>query len=178
MIEPGSKLAVEKTKGGKIGVIGTRATIGNHAYSREIKSLDPSLEVFEKACPLFVPLAEEGWTRHKATYDIAEEYLTELKDLKIDTLVLGCTHYPILADVIQDVIGKDVVLIDSGVASAQVVKDELNRLNLLNYVDNSGRKGWEFFVSDIPVKFKEVARLFLGWPVKDVQKVELESLIL
>jgi glutamate racemase len=178
MIEPGSRLAVEKTKEGRIGIIGTRATISNHAYSKEIKRLNPSIEVFEKACPLFVPLAEEGWIKHKATYDIAEEYLKGLRELKIDTLVLGCTHYPILADVIQEIIGKDVILIDSGIASAQVVREELNKFNLLNYVDNSARRGWEFFVSDIPVKFKEVAELFLGWPVKEVQKIELESLIL
>ncbi len=96
MIEPGAQLAVKETKNKKIGVIGTRATISNKAYSKEIKRLDPQILVFEKACPLFVPLAEEGWIDHKATYEIAEEYLAELRDLKIDTLVLGCTHYPLL----------------------------------------------------------------------------------
>ena len=96
----------KKVKTKKIGVIGTRATIGNLAYSKEIKKLNNSAEIFEKPCPLFVPLAEEGWIKHPATYEIAEEYLKELREKGIDTLVLGCTHYPILSEVIQEVIGK------------------------------------------------------------------------
>lgn len=174
MIEPGAKLAVQKTKNGKIGVIGTRATINNKAYSKEIKKIEPGIEVFEKACPLFVPLAEEGWIKHKATYEIAEEYLKELRDLKIDTLVLGCTHYPILAEIIQEVIGKDVMLIDSGVASAEVVKKELDRTDL--HTNSYALGHQDFYVSDIPVKFKEVAELFLGMPVNEVNKVDLEVL--
>ena len=125
MIGPGSKAALRETKNKKVGVIGTRATISNNAYAKRLKFLDPSVEVFEKACPLFVPLAEEGWIKENATYEIAEEYLKELRDKKIDTLVLGCTHYPILSKVIQKVIGTNVKLIDSGVASAEIVKEEL-----------------------------------------------------
>jgi len=174
MIEPGAKLAVQKTKNGKIGVIGTRATINNKAYSKEIKKIEPGIEVFEKACPLFVPLTEEGWIKHKATYEIAEEYLKELRDIKIDTLVLGCTHYPILAEIIQEVIGKDVMLIDSGVASAEVVKKELDRTDL--HTNSYALGHQDFYVSDIPVKFKEVAELFLGMPVNEVNKVDLEVL--
>ena len=174
MIEPGSELAVKETRNGRIGVIGTRATINNKAYSKRIKSINPSIEVFEKACPLFVPLAEEGWIKHKATYEIAEEYLKELRELNIDTLVLGCTHYPILVDAIQEVIGKNVILIDSGIASAQVVKSELSRTDLHTNSFTVGNQ--EFYVSDIPVKFKEVAELFLGRKIKEVKKVELEEL--
>ena len=174
MINPGAKLAISSTRNGRIGVIGTRATINNNAYSKEIKKLDPSKTVFEKACPLFVPLAEEGWINHKATYEIAEEYLKELRELKIDTLVLGCTHYPILADVIQKVIGEEVALIDSGIASASLVSDELDRTNLHTNKFSNGNR--EFYVSDIPVKFKEVAELFLGNPVKEVNKVDIEAL--
>ena len=128
MIEPGARFALIRLGTGRIGVIGTRATIKNKAYSSEIKKINPDMEVFEKACPLFVPLAEEGWINHKAAYDIAEEYLKDLKKLNIDTLVLGCTHYPILAKVIQDVIGENVKLIDSGIASAEVVKEELRQV--------------------------------------------------
>jgi len=174
MIEPGSETAARETKNGRIGVIGTRATIRNKAYSRELKKIDEKLFVFEKACPLFVPLAEEGWVKHKASYEIAEEYLKELRELKIDTLVLGCTHYPILAEVIQDVIGKDVTLIDSGIASAEVVKKELNRIGFETNSHNQGNQS--FYVSDIPVKFKEVAELFLGNEINDIQKVDLEVL--
>ncbi|MHB1686724.1 MAG: glutamate racemase [Ignavibacteriaceae bacterium] len=174
VIEPGANLAVKETKNGRIGVIGTRATVNNKAYSSEIKRIDSALEVFEKECPLFVPLAEEGWIKHKATYDIAEEYLKELRELKIDTLILGCTHYPILAEVIQEVIGSGVKLIDSGVASAETIKKELDRIDLHTNKYSSGNQ--DFYVSDIPTKFKEVAELFLGREIKSVQKVDLELL--
>lgn len=174
MIEPGAKMAVEQSHGGRIGVIGTRATINNKAYSREINRLDPKVQVFEKACPLFVPLAEEGWTKHKATNLIVEEYLKELRDLKIDTLVLGCTHYPILADIIQEVIGDNVKLIDSGIAAASIVNDELKRIG---FQTNSHALGTQdFYVSDIPQKFKEVAELFMGKPLQYIRKIELEEL--
>ena len=174
MIEPGAELAAKKTRNGKIGVIGTRATVSNKAYSNELKKLDAKLEVYEKACPLFVPLAEEGWVDHQATYEIAEEYLKELRELEIDTLVLGCTHYPILAEVIQKVVGKNVTLIDSGVASAEVVRSELDRTDLHTNKFSMGNDA--YYVSDIPVTFKNVAELFLGKPVENVNKVDLEIL--
>jgi glutamate racemase len=174
MIGPGSKAALRETKNKKIGVIGTRATISNHAYARKMKSLDSAIAVFEKACPLFVPLAEEGWIKKGATYEIAEEYLKELKDEKIDTLVLGCTHYPILAEVIQEVIGTNIKLIDSGIASAEIVKGELKKNNLLT--KREIKEYSQFYVSDIPRKFKEIGELFLGEPVNNVHKVELEAL--
>jgi glutamate racemase len=174
MIEPGAQFAVNSTKTGRIGIIGTRATVKNKAYSSAIKKLNPDIDVFEKACPLFVPLAEEGWIKHKAAYDIAEEYLKDLKKMNIDTLVLGCTHYPILAKVIQDVIGENVKLVDSGIASAEVVKKELDRYNLHTNKYSPGNQ--QFYVSDIPLKFKEVASLFLGKQINDVTKVDLELL--
>lgn len=175
MIEPGSKMALEKSESNKIGVIGTRATVGNLAYSKEIKKLNNSAEVVEKPCPLFVPLAEEGWTKHRATFEIAEEYLKELREIGIDTLVLGCTHYPILSEVIQEVVGKNVSLIDSGVASSEVIKAELEKLNLISNSNTIGVQ--EYYVSDIPSKFKEVAELFLGREIDQVHKVDLEVLI-
>ena len=174
MIDPGARLAVQESADQRIGVIGTRATINNHAYLDKIKKLNPSAEVFEKACPLFVPLAEEGWVNHQATFDIAEEYLKELREQEIDTLVLGCTHYPILSEVIQEVVGKEVKLIDSGVASAESVRQELDRIGLHTNSYSVGHQ--DFYVSDIQVKFKEIAELFLGKTIKEVQKVELEQL--
>ena len=174
MIGPGSKAALKETKNKKVGVIGTRATISNSAYAKRLKFLDPSVEVFEKACPLFVPLAEEGWIKKNATFEIAEEYLNELKGKEIDTLVLGCTHYPILSGVIQKVIGPNVKLIDSGIASVEIVKEELKKNNLLSQRDSGGES--IFYVSDIPTKFKEIAELFLGKPVNGITKVELETL--
>jgi glutamate racemase len=174
MIEPGALMAVEKSVNKRIGVIGTRATISNKAYSSEINSTAPGIDVYEKECPLFVPLAEEGWINHKATYDIVEEYLQELKDLDIDTLVLGCTHYPILYNVIREFMGDKVTLIDSGVAAARLVKKEINNTGLDNESDKAGVS--EFYVSDIPTTFKKIAELFLGRPIPDIKKVNLETL--
>jgi len=174
MIEPGSQTAVNTSKNNRIGVIGTRATISNKAYSKKIRELKPDIQVFEKACPLFVPLAEEGWIDHKATYEIAEEYLHELRDENIDTLVLGCTHYPILSKVIQEVIGENVTLVDSGIVAAEMIREELYRTDLHTNSYSVGNQ--ELYVSDIPTKFKEVAELFLGNTVKDVHKVEVEHL--
>jgi glutamate racemase len=174
VIYPGAELAVRESKHGKIGVIGTRATINNKAYSEAIKKINSKIEVFEKACPLFVPIAEEGWTHHKATHEIAEEYLKELRENNIDTLVLGCTHYPILADVIQEVIGKNVKLIDSGIATAEVVRNEINRIGLETNSAVSGNL--DLYVSDIPTTFKEVTELFLGKKIDEVVKVDIEEL--
>lgn len=175
MIEPGAKMSIESTRNNKIGVIGTRTTINSNAYSKAIKKLNPRINVIEKACPLFVPLVEEGWLNHKATYEITEEYLKELNENDIDTLVLGCTHYPILSKVIQEVIGKDVKLIDSGIAAAILVKDELMKFNLIS---NSYALGnYDFYLSDFPVMFKEIAEMFLGRKIKEIFKVDLEQII-
>jgi glutamate racemase len=174
MIEPGATIAVESTKNGKVGVIGTSATINNKAYSWEINKLDPKIQVYEKACPLFVPLAEEGWINHKATHLIAQEYLKELKEQKVDTIVLGCTHYPILSGVIQDVMGENVILIDSGVAAAKVVLEELDRMNLYRNSNSPGTQ--DYYVSDIPQKFKEISKIFMERNLDQIKKVDLESL--
>lgn len=174
MIEPGAKAALHESSSGKIGVIGTRGTINNKAYSNELKKLNPKLKVYEKACPLFVPLAEEGWLDHKATELIAKEYLAEIKDKGIDTLVLACTHYPILIDVIQKAVGKKVRLVDSGSPAAKLVEEYLNGRGLRNISNHLGRS--EFFVSDIPTKFQEIAERFLGRKITNINKVELEEL--
>lgn len=175
MIEPGAKMSIESTRNNKIGVIGTRTTINSNAYSKAIKKLNPQINVVEKACPLFVPLVEEGWLNHKVTYEIAEEYLKELNEYDIDTLVLGCTHYPILSKVIREVIGKEVKLIDSGIAAAILVKDELIKFDLLS---NSYALGnYDFYLSDFPIKFQEIAEMFLGRKIKEIFKVDLENLI-
>lgn len=175
MIEPGSKLALRESGTGKIGVIGTNATINNKAYSLELKKLNPKLKVFEKACPLFVPIAEEGWIEHKATELIAKEYLTELKSKKIDCLVLGCTHYPILADVIRKVMGKCVKLVDSGTPAAHLVEEYLNGRGLRNISNQIGKR--EFYVSDIPSRFRDIAERFLGRKITHLHKVELDELV-
>lgn len=175
MIDPGANYAAKSTVNKKIGVIGTRATINNHSYKNELHKINKELIVFEKACPLFVPLAEEGWIEHKATYQIAKEYLQELRDKEIDTLILGCTHYPILSKPIQSVVGENVKLIDSGLASSEVVRNEIQRIGLLT---NSSAKGnISIYLSDISTNFKSIAELFLGQVVDQIIKVDLENLL-
>ncbi|MEN8192199.1 MAG: glutamate racemase [Bacteroidota bacterium] len=174
MIEPGAKYALSKTQNGKIGVVGTHSTINNGAYSKELRTLSNDVEVFEKACPLFVPLAEEGWTDHKATKLIAEEYLHELKEKDIDTLILGCTHYPILSELIQEVMGPDVALIDSGTAASFEVETYLNGRGLRNDSNQIGTH--HYYVSDLPEKFKVIAERFLGTEVENLEKIDLDFL--
>jgi len=174
MIIPGAKAAAKATQNKTIGVIGTYATVSNHAYRNELIKINPNLKVFEKACPLFVPLAEEGWIDHKATYAIAEEYLSELKKNKVDTLILGCTHYPILSKVIQEVMGDDVALIDSGTAASDQVKDYLEGRGIRTHSQSESRH--EFYVSDVPNRFKAVAERFLGRELNHIEKIDLEEL--
>lgn len=178
VIEPGAKAAVEKTKNGKIGIIGTNATISSNSYAKFIHSLDPKLKVFSLACPLFVPLAEEGYIEKEATYLIAKDYLQTMKDVEIDTLILGCTHYPLLKDVISDVMGDKVTLIDSGHETAKVAFKRLADLSLLNS-DASQKPAAtgerKFFVSDVPTKFSAVANRFLGREVTNITRVDISK---
>lgn len=174
MIEPGTQLALKSTKNGRIGVIGTDATINNKAYSSELNRIENNLEIIEKPCPLFVPIAEEGWLDHEATKLIAKEYLQDLKDFGVDTVILGCTHYPLLSGVIQEVMGEDVTLIDSGMAASLEVEDYLNGRGVRN--DSNQLGTLEFYVSDLPAKFKSVAERFLGTEVKHIEKIDIDSL--
>lgn len=175
MIEPGSKNALASTNNNNIGVIGTNATVNNKAYSNQLRNLEKKVKVYEKACPLFVPFAEEGWIDHQATKLVAKEYLSELKNYKIDTLILGCTHYPILAQIIQKVVGNKVTLIDSGTAASYEVESLLSEMNLKNESTKKGKS--EFYVSDVPRKFQEVAERFLGKKITHIERIELEELI-
>lgn len=129
------------------------------------------MNVFSKACSLFVQLAEDGWTDNKIAELIAEEYLNEFKKLKIDTLILGCTHYPILKNTITKVLGKKIQLIDSGEEAAKEVKRLLEQHHILNPQKRPGRH--KFYVTDFQKKFKEISERFLGQPIHDVKKVKL-----
>lgn len=169
VIMPGAKEAVYATKNGKVGVIGTRATINSGAYEQEIKKLDSGIKVFSQACPLFVPLVEEGWTNEEVTEKVIKEYLSPLKGKKIDTLILGCTHYPILKSRIQKVMGKDVKLIDSAQQVAVEVKHVLTQQNLLS--KKRAKPSRHYFVSDEVAIFKNVAARFLGSELKKVRRV-------
>jgi glutamate racemase len=175
MIEPGTHLALESTRNGRIGVIGTDATISNKAYSSELNKAEKNLKIIEKSCPLFVPIAEEGWLDHEATKLIAKEYLQDLIDFGVDTVILGCTHYPLLSGVIQEVMGDDVKLIDSGMAASLEVEDYLTGRGVRNDSNQLGTQ--RFYVSDLPAKFKSVAERFLGTEVKHIEKIEIDSFI-
>jgi glutamate racemase len=171
VIKPGSKAAVSVTKNYKIGVIGTLGTIQSFAYKTQIHKIDRDIDVFSKACSLFVQLAEDGWTENKIAELVAKEYLSEFIDLKIDTLILGCTHYPILKKTISKVIGKKIKLIDSGEETAKEVKRLLEQFNLLNPQKAEGKH--KFYVTDFQKKFREISERFLGQPIHDVRKVKL-----
>jgi glutamate racemase len=169
VIEPGARAAVNFTRNKKIGVIGTEATIGSSAYAKAIKALDADIEVAGLPCPLFVPLVEEGWTEGEIAGLIAARYLKDLKDTGVDTVVLGCTHYPLLKTVIQEAMG-NVSLIDSAVETAKTVKEALNGQGAAG-----GRQGTrKFYVTDSPEKFVAVGGRFLQNKIEDIEKIQLE----
>ena len=170
VITPGVLKAVSLSKNKRIGVIGTKATIASRVYEKTIKKISPSSMVFSQSCPLFVPLAEEGWLANKVAKDIAKEYLGYFKNKKIDTLIPGCTHYPLLKGVIKEVIGKKVMLVDSAGQTACAVKDTLSGKNLLS-LRKKRHSDSRFFVSDEPAGFISIGQRFLGRSIRFVRKV-------
>jgi len=175
VIVPGAKTAVGASKTKRIGVIGTAGTIASNAYTYHIHQLDPDVTVTAKSCPLFVPLVEEGWIDHPATELIAREYLFPLKRERIDTLVLGCTHYPLLRATIGRVFEDAVTLIDSGESAADEVALTLDREGLRNPSTMAGN--FECYVSDLSSKFSEVGTRFLGEPMGKVRYVSPVDLV-
>ncbi len=171
VIEPGAKAAVKTTQNKRVGVIGTSATIRSGSYTKAIQSADPYIEVFPLPCPLFVPLVEEGWTEGPIVEMTAEKYLGEVKRKGIDTLVLGCTHYPLLKKVLSKIMGPDVRLIDSAIETAVEIKETLAALSILNRT--SGNVAREFYVTDSPDKFIEIGERFIGRKIEFIKKIEL-----
>jgi glutamate racemase len=169
VIIPGAEAAARATKKKRVGIIGTIGTVNSNAYVNALRQFDPGIQAFSQACPLFVPLAEEGWTDHKATELIAKEYLFPLTLEKIDTLILGCTHYPLLKDVIGRVLHQSVTLIDSGEATAETVKKLLDDQNMRN--TSKLKPNLQFNVSDVPHRFTEVGERFLGQKLGRVHRV-------
>ncbi len=169
VVEPGARAAVARTRNGKVGVIGTEATIASGAYSRTLRALRPDVEVYTRACPLFVPLAEEGWVDNDVARRTTALYLASLAQSGIDTLILGCTHYPLLARTIAAFVGPDVTLVDSADATAAVVRDELD-VRALAATDGAG--GSSFFVTDLPDRFVRVGQRFLGERVESAVRIE------
>ena len=170
VIEPGAAAAVRHSRNKRIGVIGTAGTIQSGRYADLIHTFDPDATVFAKACPLFVPLAEEGWTDGDVPRHVAHAYLGELAEQQIDTLVLGCTHYPLLKDVIADTMGPDVTLIDSAEAAAAVTHELLAAGQMISHYE--GVPEHEFLVSDAPENFARVGKRFLGYDISHVSWVD------
>jgi len=168
VIEPGVRKAVGSTRNKKVGIIATQSTIKSGRYVSKILDLDPRIKVTCQACPLFVPLVEEGWFDHPVTVSVAQEYLKDMKRAKVDTLILGCTHYPLLKGVLGRVVGPKVDLVDSATEVAGAVKDMLVRRGLLRMALKPARH--TFLVSDEPELFKRLAARFLGNGVKNVQR--------
>lgn len=171
MIDTGATVASRTSASGRVGVIGTLATIASNSYNAALLALRPSWTVISKACPLFVSLAEEGWGSHPVSTLVAEEYLSFYRAEHIDTLILGCTHYPILRDVIQETVGSSVTLVDSGEAASEEVGRILVERDLVN--DSTDKPNHVFYVSDVPQRFKELGEIFLGQTLPRVGKVHL-----
>ncbi|HOW28358.1 MAG TPA: glutamate racemase [Elusimicrobiota bacterium] len=170
VIVPGAQAALNASPTGRIGVIGTSATIASRAYEKEIHRRDHSTSVFSRACPLFVPLVEEGWLDEEVTVQVARHYLRPLLSKRIDTLVLGCTHYPLLKTVLKRVSGRSVRLIDSAEETARDVRQHLEKKGALR---SSGRGRCMFFSSDNPEQFAVQGRRFLNQPLGRVKRIHL-----
>jgi glutamate racemase len=173
VIEPGARTAVEKSVSKNIGVIGTLGTVSSNSYKKALKRIEHRVKVSQQACSLFVQLAEDGWQNTKIAQGVSDEYLKNFKGKRIDTLILGCTHYPILKNTIQKSVGEKVKLIDSGIETAREVKKILEKKNLLNPSKKTERNHSIFYVSDFPHKFTEVSQRFLGKELRYVHKVKL-----
>jgi glutamate racemase len=169
VIRPGARRAASLTSNNRVGVIGTKATIGSGAYQRELRNAKSGITVFSQACPLFVPLVEEGWLDGKVTFEVARHYLGGLKGRGIDTLILGCTHYPLLKGVIRDVMGKGVTLVDSAEEVAMEVDRILDAHALASR--SRARPSYKFFVSDDPRHFAEVGERFLKQKIRCAKRV-------
>lgn len=184
VVTPGAEVAIRATKNGKIGIIGTKATISTGVYKKAVEQSAlkhgiKNIEIFQKTCPLFVSLAEEGWWDNEVTRLTAKEYLTPLKEAGIDTLVMACTHYPLLAKVIGEIMGEGITLVNTGEAAASVVKSVLEENDIAATGTDEPKK--EFFTSDDTAMFESIATPFLGEGlpsgtqkfITDVYKVEI-----
>jgi len=165
VIDAGAQKAAILTQNNKVGVIATTATVASDQYAKTIKYYKKTIKVYSKACPLFVPLAEEGWFTKPVTLEVAKNYLKSLKKSGIDTLILGCTHYPLLKNTIRKVMGKKVVLVDSAKEVAREVRQLLNEVNHRRILKRKAR--YKFLISDRPQEFRRIAKNFLGTEMKN-----------
>jgi len=174
VVEPGAQEALRMTQTGRIGILGTRATIESHAYAKALQRKNPRIKVFSQSCPLFVPLVEEGYLKEKVTYQMAREYLLPLKKQRVDTVILGCTHYPLLRQVIRDVLGPRTLLIDSSHETAHEVQQVLQHHHTASL--NGKRPTCQFYVSDEPQRFAKIGSILLKHPLHPVKQIAIPGL--
>ena len=173
VIDAGAHMAANASRTGRIGVIGTPTTVNSNAYARAIHERNSEVRIYSQACPLFVPLVEEGWLEHEVTRLAAMEYLRPVLAEEIDTLVLGCTHYPLIKPLLQDVAGPDVRLVDSAEAMAERTASLLAERGLLNI--SRAQPYYEYYVTDVPVKFQTIGERFLGRSLSPVHVIKWQD---
>ena len=175
VIEAGAKVAAQETRNKRVGIIGTVGTVGSGIHASYLKELDPEITVIGKACPLFVPLVEEGWRKDPVTEIVARRYLKEMQDEKVDTLILGCTHYPLLRGVIGSIMGDQVQLVNPAYETSLALKQLLIEQDLLNQGSVEEEFPYRFYVSDAAEKFKSFANSILPYDVEMTKQVNLEE---
>ena len=175
VIEPGARVAAQETKNKKIGVIGTEGTIGSGIHAAFLKKLDPGITVISKACPLFVPLVEEGWLHDPVTLEVVSRYLQEFKEKEADTLILGCTHYPLIRSTIREFMGEGVRLVNPTYETALELASLLEREGLLSGEKKQEEFPYRFYVSDLADKFKAFANSILPYDVEMTKKIDIEK---
>lgn len=175
VVKPGAKVACEATHNKKIGVIATEATINSGIYSSYITRQDPQIQVIGKACPLFVPLVEEGWLKDSVTFEVAGRYLRKLMEQDIDTLILGCTHYPLLRSTLREIVGEKVTLVNPAYETARELKQLLAEKGLTNIQSQEEARKYQFYVSDQADKFMRFADSILPFDVNTTKKISIEE---
>lgn len=175
VIESGARVAAQETRNKRVGIIGTEGTVGSGIHEAYLKKLDPEITVFGKSCPLFCPLVEEGWLHDPVTVEIATRYLKELQDKDIDTLILGCTHYPLLRSTIGQIMGESVRLVNPAYETALELGRLLQEKDLLSTGKEQEEFPYRFYVSDLADKFKHFANSILPYDVEMTQKIDIEK---
>lgn len=175
VVEPGARAALTVSKTRKIGVIGTEATVRSSMYEKIIQGANPEAEVIAKACPLFVPLVEEGFKKHPVTEQIIDYYLSSLKESEIDALILGCTHYPLLRSKIREYVGEKIELINPAYETAMDLKQLLKELDMENPDIEGDHGSYSFYVSDAADKFKQFANSILPYDIETTRQINIEE---
>ena len=175
VIESGAKVAAARTRNKRVGIIGTVGTVGSGIHAQYLKKLDPEITVFGEACPLFVPLVEEGWLHDPVTVEVASRYLKELQDKDVDTLILGCTHYPLIRSTIRQVMGEEVCLVNPAYETALELGKLLEEQGLSSTGTEQKEFPYRFYVSDLADEFKEFANSILPYDVEMTKKIDIEK---